>query len=244
MKKSEPRVAVIIPNTSKEFLAHHRKELSEEFPDIEVTCLDKGPDSVESFIDEVDAGLQLAKLVKEAEMKGFDAVVVSCFTNPALNALREIVSIPVVGAGEAALYVAASLGDKIGILSVLKETIPVTRHMVKGLGLEERVITIRDVGIPVLGLSHAGQVEDKIFDACLKAINEDGAEVLVLGCTGMVGLSERLQERLREKGYDVPVVDPIRAAIYYAKLLVRLGLRQSRISYPKPLPKKRRLDYE
>jgi allantoin racemase len=116
--------------------------------------------------------------------------------------------------------------------------------MVRGLGLEERVITIRDVGIPVLGLSHGGQVEDKIFEACLKAINEDGAEVLVLGCTGMVGLSEKLQERLREKGYEVPVVDPIRAAIYYAKLLVRLGLRQSRISYPKPLPKKRRLDYE
>ncbi len=244
MKKSEPRISVIIPNTSKEFLAHHRKELSEEFPDVEVTCLDKGPDSVESFIDEVDAGLQLAKLVKEAEKKGFDAVVVSCFTNPALNALREIVSIPVVGAGEAALYVAASLGDKIGILSVLRETNPVVRHMVKGLGLEGRVVTIRDVGIPVLGLSHGGQVEDKIFEACLKAINDDGAEVLVLGCTGMVGLSNRLQERLREKGYEVPVVDPIRAAIYYAKLLVRLGLRQSRISYPKPLPKKRRLDSE
>jgi len=244
VKKSEPRVIVIIPNTSREFLAHHRKELSEEFPEVEVKCLDKGPDSVESFIDEVDAGLQLAKLVKEEEKKGFDAVVVSCFTNPALNALKEIVSIPVVGAGEAALYVAASLGDKIGILSVLKETNPVVRHMVRGLGLEERVATIRDVGIPVLGLSHGGEVEDKIFEACLKAIEDDGAEVLVLGCTGMVGLSDRLQQRLRARGYDVPVIDPIRSAIYYAKLLVYLGLRQSRISYPKPLAKKRRLDSE
>ncbi len=244
MKKSEPKIAVIIPNTSKEFLAHHKKELSEEFPDVDVTCLDKGPDSVESFIDEVDAGLQLAKLVKDAEKKGFDAVVVSCFTNPALPALREIVSIPVVGAGEASLYVAASLGDKIGILSVLKNTNPVVRHMVKGLGLEERVVTIRDVGIPVLGLSHGGTVEDQIFDACLKAITEDGAEVLVLGCTGMVGLSDRLQERLKDKGYEVPVVDPIRSAIYYAKMLVRLGVRHSRISYPQPPTKKRRLDSE
>ena len=65
-------------------------------------------------------------------------------------------------------------------------------------------------------------------------MNEDGAEVLVLGCTGMTGMAERLSHEL-----NVPVIDPIPTAVKLAEMLVGLGLSHSKLAFPVPPEKKR-----
>ena len=73
------------------------------------------------------------------------------------------------------------------------------------------------------------------------AVIQDGAEAIVLGCTGMLGLAQILEKQLRERGLPVPVVDPTASAIGYLELLIRSGVTQSLLTYPSPPEKERKL---
>lgn len=240
MPSEKVKIRVVIPNTSLDFLKSHRAELKEEFPDIEVVSLSSGPESLEDFLDEVVAGPDTVRLVKEAEEKGFDAVVLSCFCDPAIDACREVVSIPVVGAGSSSLLVGLSLGDRISVVTVLEETIPSIENLVRLLGLTSNVVSVRACSIGVLEIE---KDREKTLSALLKeslaAIKEEGANVIALGCTGMAGIDKALMEELKKRGYDMPVIDPARAAVRWAEMLVKLGLSSSKMKYRLSPPKKR-----
>lgn len=240
MLSKKIKIRVIIPNTSQEFLKNHRAELKKEFPNVEVVSLSAGPESVEDFLDEVIAGPDTIRLVKESEEKGFDAVVISCFANPAIDACRSVVSIPVVGAGMASILAGLSLGERIAVVTVLKETIPSIEHFVKILGLTSSVVSVRAASIGVLEIE---KDKEKTLSALLKeslaAIEEDRAEVIALGCTGMAGIDKKLMKELRKKGYEIPVIDPARVAIRWAEMLVNTGLSSSKMIYKLSPPKKR-----
>lgn len=239
MSDKRVKIRVVIPNTSPEFLESHRAELTDEFPDIEVVSLSAGPESLEDFLDEVASGPDTVRLVKEAEEKGFDAVAISCFCNPAIDACRSVVSIPVVGAGIASLLIASSLGERIAVVTVLEGTIPSIEHFVKVLGLTN-VVSLRASSIGVLEIE---KDREKTLSALLReslaAIEEDKADVIALGCTGMAGIDKALMEEFKKRGYDIPVIDPARAAIRWAEMLVKLGLSSSKVRYRLSPPKKR-----
>ena len=74
-----------------------------------------------------------------------------------------------------------------------------------------------------------------------KAVDEDGAEAIVLGCTGMMGLAQDLAEAMAARGRPVPVVDPTASAIGYLELLIRNGISHSPLTYPTPPEKERRV---
>ena len=76
-----------------------------------------------------------------------------------------------------------------------------------------------------------------LTEQALLAIEEDGADAIIFGCTGMLGCAEAVREGLLAKGYDVPVIDPVPYAIGLAATLVEAGLSHSRITYPAPPPK-------
>lgn len=237
--EKEIKILVIIPNTSIEFLKSHRAELKREFPNIEVVSLSAGPESVEDFLDEVLAGPDTVRLAIEAEKKGFDGVVISCFGNPAFDACRSAISIPVVGAGFASLLVASSLGQRIGIVTVLKETMPSVEQIVKVSGLTN-VVSIRTSSIGVLEIEKDKQKTlSALLRESLAAIEEDRADVICLGCTGMAGMDKALIKELKKRGYLVPVIDPARAAIRWVEMLVRLELSSSKATYKLAPPKKR-----
>jgi len=76
-----------------------------------------------------------------------------------------------------------------------------------------------------------------MIEAAVKAVEEDGANVIVFGCTGMRRYAERIAEEMKK--YGVPLVEPLSAAVNVAVALVRLGLSQSKVSYPVPPERKR-----
>jgi allantoin racemase len=106
--------------------------------------------------------------------------------------------------------------------------------LVKSLGLESHLATVRAASLGVLELDSSERTVEALLKGSLSAIKEDEADVIVLGCTGMSGLAAALQDRVRAANFDVPVVDPLRAAIQWAEVLVKLKLRHSRVSYPRP----------
>lgn len=227
------RICVISPNTSASFLEGQKRELN-DLSHVQVVGITRGPESLECFYDDVLAAPQIVELVKTAERDGFDAVVISCFFDPGLQAAREVVSIPVTSAGESSLHLACSLGHRIGVVTTLDSSIPVIIDLVRRLALQDHIASVRATSLGVLELDAGERTLTALLNESLACLREDKADVIVLGCTGMAETAVSLQDRIRAAGFDVPVVDPLRAAVQLAETMVKLKLRHSRLAYPKP----------
>ena len=219
-------------------LENSLKKVASPTTELVIRALDRGPTSIESVCAEYKAGPHIFSRVLEAAKEGFDAVVISCVGDPALHACRELVEIPIVGAGMASMTLAASLGHYFSVITVLDEIVPLIAQNVRILGLASKLASVRAVSIPVLELeSDIEKTKRTILEEARKAIKEDGADVIALGCTGMIGMAEDLTREL-----GIPVIDPILAALKMAEALVEMGLSHSKTEYPKPPEKMRLLD--
>jgi allantoin racemase len=215
-------------------------------PDTEISnvFLDSGPASVESAYDEAVAAPDITAKVRQAEEEGMDAVIINCMGDPALDAAREVVSIPVIGPCEASMHVAAMLGHKFSVLGMLDRTIPPFEHQAQKYGVRDRLASVRSMDIAVLDLE-AGreQFVTRAVDKAVEAIEEDGAHVIVLGCTGLAGLDRQIEGALRDRGYEVPVIDGASTALKVAEALVDIELTHSKRTYPCP-PEKEIVGYD
>jgi allantoin racemase len=103
--------------------------------------------------------------------------------------------------------------------------------------------SLRAVNIPVLEMGDTERVVKALIEQSAMAVREDGAHVIVFGCTGMAGLAEEVKKGLEEQGiFDVPVIDPAILAVKIAETLVDMGLCHSKKTYPKP-PEKEIVGY-
>jgi allantoin racemase len=200
--------------------------------------LRSGPASVESAYDEAVAIPDVIARVCEAEAEGMDAVIINCFGDPGLDAAREVVSIPVVGPCEASMHVAAMLGHKFSVITVLERLIPELDLHAQKYGVASKLASGRSVELPVLDLEKGRQqFVGRMIEKAIEAVEEDGAHVIVLGCTGLAGLAEQVKAGLARRGFDIPVIDPAATALKLAEALVGAGLTHSKRTYPQPPPK-------
>jgi len=208
-----------------------------ESADLNVThsLIDIGPASIESEFDEALSVPGLLAKAMEAERDGVDAVVIDCMGDPGLKAAREILSIPVLGPAETSMHVAAMLGRSFSIVTVLESVRPMLDNLAKIYGVHEKLASIRVVNIPVLEIGHdLGKMQRALADEAQLAQDQDGADVIVLGCTGFFGCSEAIARALAERGSPTPVIDPIPTTVFTAAALVRAGLTHSKRTYPVP----------
>jgi allantoin racemase len=82
----------------------------------------------------------------------------------------------------------------------------------------------------------------RMLEKAVEAIEEDGAHVIVLGCTGLAGLDEQVKSGLLHAGHDVPVIDPAGISLKLAEALIDAGLSHSKRTYPTP-PEKQIVGY-
>lgn len=201
-------------------------------PGYEVTVLDadEGPESIESAAEEEVAVGAILGAVPEL-MERFDAMIIGCYGDPGLAAIREVASIPVVGPGQASLHLALQVGERFGILAVVDQVVPANRRQVRSYGLEPFLVDVRSVGVPVLELRSRGA---GTFDAMVELGRElvrDGADTIVLGCMsmGFLDVAGELQEE-----FGVPVINPVLASLKAAETMLSLGIAPSRRCYPRP----------
>ena len=214
-------------------------------PDTEISnvFLDAGPASVESAYDEAIAAPDVVAKVREAEADGIDAVIINCFGDPGLDAARELVSIPVIGPCETSMHVAAMLGHKFSVITVLERIIPELELHAQKYGVGWKLASVRSIDLPVLDLEKGReQFVGRMVERAAEAIEEDGAHVIVLGCTGLAGLDEQVKSGLSKVGYVVPVIDPASIALKMAEALVDAKLTHSKRTYPQP-PEKEIVGY-
>ena len=223
------KIKTIMCNSSKEFYDAHagrRLAMSTDEVQLVVVNIPHGPDSMESAYDEAIAAPYILQQVVSAEAEGCDAVVIDCAADPALRAAREISELPVVSAGEASYHAAMMVAGKFSVITVLP-TNEIGEHL-DMYGFSGRVASIRSANVPVLALEDEQEAEEHLYAAARKAVDEDGAQAIVLGCTGMMAMRDSLEKRL-----GVPVIEPYSAAVQFAASLVRMKLRQSRVCYIK-----------
>lgn len=236
------KLTVVLPVITDAFTEEVRREVAAwaaPGTEIDVRRIARGTASIESEYDEALAGPGILDAVREAERDGADAVFVSCFGDPGVHAAREIVGIPVVGGFEPAVLTSLALGERTGVITVLPNVLPMLHGLVRRHGLSERVGSIRVVDIPVLELDPGERLLDGLAEQARAAVAAREADVVVLGCTGMLGVAAALQERLAADGTFVPVVDPTGAAVMWLESQVRLGVRPSRTTYMPPRAKDR-----
>ena len=231
------KIMVINPNTSVSMTNHLRKELMKikrGDTDLTVTCPSAGPVSIESAYDEALAVPSTLELVKKANSEGYDAVILACFSDPGIDAAKEISTIPVVGIQEATLHVGAMLGYKFTILTPLKQRVPHKHREVRRYKLEQDLASVRPLGLTVAETdADPERTKSRILEVSRQAAEEDGAEVIILGCAGMVGYAEEVEREL-----GLVVLDPSSVALKICEALVDAGLVHSKRALFAVPPKK------
>jgi len=191
-----------------------------------------GPPSIEGYFDEVFSipGL-IGEMRKAPDM---DAYVIACFDDTGLDAARCFTTAPVIGIGEAAFHVASLVAGKFSVITTLGRSVPAIEHNLAKYGLASRCARVRASEIPVLDLEKPdSEASSKISAEIDRAIADDRAEAIVLGCAGMADLADRLSAK-----HALPVIDGVACAVKLAESLVGLGLKTSKTGgYAIPRPK-------
>mgnify|MGYP000244387334 FL=1 len=186
---------------------------------IPIRCLTlaEGPPGIES---QRQADLIIAPMLALAAAQDDAAgYVIACFGDPGLHALRDQTPLPVVGIQEASVMTALTLGYRFGVISILPASIPRHLRAFSAMGVLNRLAGDRALGLGVADLADEQRSLDGMIATGKRLRDEDGAEVLIMGCAGMAQYREPLQEAT-----GLPVVEPSQAAVSMALGQIRLAL--------------------
>jgi allantoin racemase len=230
------RILVINPNTTASMTAKiGAAAASVASPGTEIVPVNPldGPPSIEGYFDEVFAipGI-IAEMSKAPEM---DAYVIACFDDTGLDAARCSSPAPVIGIGEAAFHLASLVSGKFSVVTTLARSVPAIEHNLAKYGLASRCARVRSSEVPVLDLELPGSdARRKISAEIARAVAEDHAEAIVLGCAGMADLANSLSQE-----HGLPVLDGVTCAVTLAESLFKVGLKTSKIGgYAMPRAKR------
>ena len=199
-------------------------------PGTKITALSgsgPAPATVEGHADAALAVPPMLAAIRAAESGPTppSAIVIACFDDPGLLAAREVARAPVLGIAQSAVQVAMLISARFSIITTLPRSVPVIEDLVKAYGAGQACRKVRSVDLPVLALESA---PDEAFARLVaegrKAMVEDGAEAIVLGCAGMAEMCAFLSETL-----GLPVIDGVVAAVKLAEALASGGFATSKV---------------
>jgi Asp/Glu/hydantoin racemase len=215
------RILVINPNSS-ESVTRGIDEAVEPLrmaggPAIECMTLKEGPPGIETqqHVDGVVA--PLIRVVRERD-KDYAAFVIACYSDPGLHSVREATKKPVLGISECGILTALTLGQKFGVIAILKQSIPRHLRYIGALGVAERLAGELPVGLGVTELADESKTFGRMVEVGKALRDQQGADVVVMGCAGMARYRKPLQDAI-----GIPVVEPTQAAVSMAIGRVRLG---------------------
>ncbi|QDL91883.1 HyuE hydantoin racemase [Paroceanicella profunda] len=178
-----------------------------------------GPASIQGAEDGAAALPGLFAALRAGAAEGADAAIIACFDDTGLAEARALFPGPVLGIGQAAFHAAALSGHRFSVVTTLSVSIPVIEENLEAYGLAALCARVRASEVPVLALEElGGAAEAQVSAEIGRAVAEDGAGAIVLGCAGMADLADRLSA-----AHGVPVIDGVRAAVRLAHAMVGLG---------------------
>ncbi len=231
------RIKLINPNTTARMtqaMDRCAKEVASRGTEIISVSASMGPRSIEGYYDEALASLALLQEIKTGETQHIDAYVIACFGDPALYAARELATGPVIGIAEAAMHAASVIAPSFSVVTTLQRTCGMAWHLAERYGMTRFCKNVRATDVAVLDLDIPGSAARTIIiDECRRALDEDGAESIVLGCAGMAEFCHEVEDAI-----GAPVIEGVTTAVKWAEALVSLKLKTSkRGDFARPLRK-------
>lgn len=208
------------------------------------------------------ADARLKNLREACESGQYNAIILLGGGEPGFLEAREMCrnyNIVCTANAHSQMYLATMLGNKYTVIDIAGVHNVYYRDLVYQHQLQNRCASIRNIGmsLPRPGAEDGPQLReerrkaqagepslavDNAIDQAEKALMEDGAEVITLGCSGVFWLKPFIEKGLAERGWEVPVLEGYSASIALAKLMIDLGLNASGITYmsdhPARLPDK------
>lgn len=220
------RIHIINPNTTAAMtatIAGAAREVAASGTEIVAVTSASGPVSIEGYYDEALSLPGLLAEIGKGEAEGMDAHVIACFDDTGLDAARQLADAPVIGIGEAACHAASLVASRFTVVTTLSRSIPALEHNILKYGFERRA-RVRAADVPVLALEdESSDARARIDAEITRALAEDRAEAIVLGCAGMANLARDLARQ-----HGCPVIDGVGAAVKLAEMLVSIGARTSK----------------
>ncbi|AIO34326.1 aspartate/glutamate racemase family protein [Burkholderia pseudomultivorans] len=232
------KIKLINPNTTQRMtdaMGRCAREVAAAGTTVAAVSPPMGPPSIEGYYDEALATPGLLAEIAQGERDGFDAYVIACFGDPGLYAARELARGPVIGIAEAAMHAASVLAPGFSVVTTLARTCGMAWHLAERYGMKRFCRNVRATDVAVLELDRPGSAARRIIvDECRRALDEDGADAIVLGCAGMAEFAHEIEQQI-----GAPVVEGVTAAVKWAEALVALRLATAkRGDYARPLPKR------
>jgi Asp/Glu/hydantoin racemase len=185
----------------------------------EIRCIElaKSPPGIETddHVEEV-----IPHVIEAISKASADAFVLSCFSDPGIGQVRQVTGKRIVGIAESAYLAALGLGARFGIISLGPSSIARHLRYLRALGLDGRLAGDRSIDKTVVELM-SGNVVELVSKAARALRDEDGADVLILGCAGLGSYRARLED-----AFGLPVVDPVQAGVALASTILDLDYRK------------------
>lgn len=183
---------------------------------IRCLTLREGPPGIESQRQaDLTIAPMLALAAAQTDAQGY---VIACFGDPGLHALRDQTPLPVEGIQEAAVATALTLGQRFGVIAILPASIPRHLRAFGAMGVLGRLAGDRALGLGVAALADAERTLAAMIATGRALRDQDGADVLIMGCAGMARFRDPLQQAT-----GLPVVEPCQAAVALALGKIALG---------------------
>lgn len=232
------RMKIIIPINDSAYnqeLAEVARSVAPPDLQVDVSNITQGNTSIESRWDRMINAPHVVELAIQAQNEGYNGIFVSDFDYCGVEEAREVVSIPVIGGFRPSAFTAMSLAERFSIVTVLASVEDMQREHVRSFGIAPNFASIIPVNLTVHELTERDKVIQKVYECSIKAIDEDGADAILLGCTGFMHIAAAVADKLAAKYQcNIPVIDPNMAAVNYLYMLMRTGQTQSRLTYHVP----------
>jgi|SRR5581483_947642 len=229
------RILAINPNTTQAMTDDiGRQARKYARPDTEIVAVSPpyGPRSIEGHFEDYIAAAAAVEMVAQYR-DDYDAFIIACYGDPGLYACREVTEKPVIGIAEASIRMSGFLAHNYSIVTVLPRVRPLLADLVRSVGMESRCASIRCCNLTVLEIEQdPRRAVVELINESKKAVEEDHAESILLGCAGMGPLDEEIYNAVH-----VPVLDGTVCAVKIAEGLYDYKQMTSKVAafaWPEP----------
>ena len=212
------RILIINPNSDPGMTAAIQAFAEDAF-EVVTMSTPGAPHFIETYADEVQSAPGMMELLWANE-EDYDAFVIACHSDPTLEAAKEATRKPVIGIGEASMKLASFLGHSFSVVTTHQHSVPGKVEQARKYHLQDLMVSVRAPEVGQEDLEGLGL----FMELSRRAVEEDRAEVIVLGCAGLSGMDRKIQETL-----DVPVLDGVVCALILATGFVRTGTGTSKV---------------
>jgi Asp/Glu/hydantoin racemase len=212
------RLLIVNPNTSErvtELIAREAERVAAPGTKVIAATARFGVSYIETPGEAVVAAHATLEALAE-HATACDAAIIAAFADPGLDGARAVLDIPVVGIAQAAMTTASLLGNRFSLVSISRRMIPLFHACVERNGMASRLASVRMVEGSVRDVATARvELEARLVELCHRAVDEDGADVVILAGGPLAGLADQVSGRI-----PVPVVDGVASAVRLAEGLV------------------------